>query len=300
MAIYSSYSRKRKKSGFRIFIYSLFFLSVFLVLGYYFFYPTNLKTVLDEIPSRTVVEIQDEEEKIIEIDETKNSQSDIEIDLSNYLQISDLDKNLKEFIQNNPKFIIDVLRKYQDEQNKIEQEKISQQNNSNIINLNLFENSMIVGNKNATKIIYEFVDYNCGYCLKFHQQVLSVLNEDQNTKLIIMQMPILGESSITFSKIAVAASFQNKFEEVHNYLYSSDRKSKMADILGDLFLMNIDIAQLEKDMNSEEVSKVILSHEQFVNDFKFNGTPAIIIGETIIPGYIEKDKIIEILENEFS
>ena len=294
------YSRKKKKSGFRIFIYSLFFLSVFLILGYYFFYPTNLKTVLDEIPGGTIVEIQDEEEKIIEIDETKNSQSDIEIDLSNYLQISDLDKNLKEFIQNNPKFIIDVLRKYQDEQSKIEQEKISQQNNSNIINLNLFENSMIVGNKNATKIIYEFVDYNCGYCLKFHQQVLSVLNEDQNTKLVIMQMPILGESSITFSKIAIAASFQNKFEEVHNYLYSSDRKSKMADILGDLFLMNIDIAQLEKDMNSEEVSKVILSHEQFVNDFKFNGTPAIIIGETIIPGYIEKEKIIEILENEFS
>jgi protein-disulfide isomerase len=294
------YSRKKKKSGFRIFIYSLFFLSVFLILGYYFFYPTNLKTVIDENLTGAVVEIQNEEEKIIEIDETKNSQSDIEIDLSNYLQISDLDKNLKEFIQNNPKFIIDVLRKYQDEQNKIEQEKISQQNNSNIINLNLFDNSMIVGNKNATKIIYEFVDYNCGYCLKFHQQVLSVLNEDQNTKLIIMQMPILGESSITFSKIAVAASFQNKFEEVHNYLYSSDRKSKMADILGDLFLMNIDIAQLEKDMNSEEVSKVILSHEQFVNDFKFNGTPAIIIGETIIPGYIEKDKIIEILENEFS
>ena len=294
------YSRKRKKSGFRIFIYSLFFLSVFLILGYYFFYPTNLKTVLDENLGGAVVEIQDEEEKIIEIDETKNSQPGIEIDLSNYLQISDLDKNLKEFILNNPEFILDVLIKYQDEQNKIEQEKISQQNNLNIINLNLFDNSMIVGNKNATKIIYEFVDYNCGYCLKFHDQVLSVLNEDQNTKLVIMQMPILGESSITFSKIAVAASFQNKFEEVHNYLYSSDRKSKMADILGDLFLMNIDIAQLEKDMNSEEVSKVILSHEQFVNDFKFNGTPAIIIGETIIPGYIEKDKIIEILENEFS
>ena len=294
------YSRKRKKSGFRIFIYSLFFLLVFLILGYYFFYPTNLKTVLDENLPGAVVEIQDEAEKIIDNDETKNSQSEIEIDLSKYLEISDLDKSIKEFIQNNPEFIIDILRKYQDEQNKIEQAKISQQNNSNIINLNLFENSMIVGNKNATKIIYEFVDYNCGYCLKFHQQVLSVLNEYQDTKLVIMQMPILGESSISFSKIAVAASFQNKFEEVHNYLYSSDRKSKMADILGDLFLLNIDIVQLQKDINSEEVSKVILSHEQFVNDFKFNGTPAIIIGETIIPGYIEKEKIIEILENEFS
>ncbi len=294
------YSRKRKKSGFRVFILSLFVLSVFLVLGYYFFYPNNLKTVIDENLPGAIVEIQDEAEKIIDNDETKNSQSDIEIDLSKYLEISDLDKSIKEFIQNNPEFIITVLRKYQDEQNKIEQEKISQQNNSNIINLNLFDNSMIVGNKNASKIIYEFVDYNCGYCLKFHQQVLSVLNEDQNTKLVIMQMPILGENSIAFSKIAIAASFQNKFEEVHNYLYSSERKSKMADILGDLFLMNINIAQLEKDINSEEVSKVILSHEKFMNDFKFNGTPAIIIGETIIPGYIEKDKIIEILENEFS
>ena len=77
----------------------------------------------------------------------------------------------------------------------------------------------------------------------------------------------------------------------------------MADILGDLFLMDIDIAQLEQDMNSEKVSDVILSHEQFVNKFKFNGTPAIIIGDTIIPGYIEKDKIdflkIESEKNQF-
>ena len=294
------YSRKRKKSGFRVFILSLFVLSFFLVLGYYFFYPNNLKNVLDENLLDKVVETQNEVEVVSEIDQSEYSQSEIEIDLSNYLEISDLDKSIKDFIQNNPEFIINVLRKYQDELNKIEQEKISQQNNSNIISLNLFNNPMIIGNKNATKIIFEFVDYNCGYCLKFHQQVLSVLNEDQNTKLIIMQMPILGENSITFSKIAIAASFQNKFEEVHNYLYSSDRKSKMTDILGDLFLMNIDIAQLEQDINSEEVAKVILSHEQFVNEFKFNGTPAIIIGETIIPGYIEKDKIIEILENEFS
>ena len=294
------YSRKRKKSGFRVFIFSLLFLSILLALGYFFYYPKNLKTVLDENLSDKVVETQNDLIVVSEIDESKYSQSEIEIDLSNYLEISELDTSIKDFIQNNPEFIIDVLRKYQDEQNKIEQEKISQQNNSNIINLNLFDNPMIIGNKNATKIIYEFVDYNCGYCLKFHQQVLSVINEDLNTKLVIMQMPILGEISKTYSKIAVAASFQNKFKDVHNYLYSSERKSKMDDILGDLFLMNIDIAQLEQDINSEEVAEIILSHEKFVNEFKFNGTPAIIIGETIIPGYIEKDKIIEILENEFS
>ena len=293
------YSRKRKKSGLRVLILSLFLLSALIVIGYYFFYPDNLKNLLDVNYSENVDKIQNNTESVIEINENNYSQSQIEIDLSNYLQIVDLEKGVKDFIQKNPDFIINVLREYQDEQNKIEQEKISQQNNSNIISLNLFDNPMIIGNQNATKKIYEFVDYNCGYCVKFHQQVLSVLNENQNTKLVIMQMPILGKNSIIFSKIAIAASFQNKFEEVHNYLYSSERKSKIPDIYADLFLMNIDIDQLEQDINSEEVSKIILSHEKFVNLFKFNGTPAIIIGEKIIPGYIEKDKIIEILENEF-
>lgn len=294
------YSKKRKKSGFRFIVYGFFLLFIILVLAYYFFYPSNLNTVLEKKPLEIINENKNEPELVNKINETDNSQEKIEIDLTNYLEIGNLDNSIKDFIQNNPDFILDVLRKYQDEQNKIEQEKINQQNNSNITSLNLFDNPMIIGDVNASKIIFEFVDYNCGYCLKFHEQVLSVLNEDQNTKLVIMQMPILGESSISFSKMVIAASFQNKFEDVHNYLYSSNRKSKMADILGDLFLMNIDIVQLEQDMNSEKVSDVILSHEQFVNKFKLNGTPAIIIGDTIIPGYIEKNKIIEILENEFS
>ena len=294
------YSKKRKKSGFRFIVYGFFLLFIILVLGYYFFYSNSLNTVLEKKPLEIINENKNEPELVNKINETDNSQEKIEIDLTNYLEIVNLDNSIKDFIQNNPDFILDVLRKYQDEQNKIEQEKINQQNNSNITSLNLFDNPMIIGDVNASKIIFEFVDYNCGYCLKFHEQVLSVLNEDQNTKLVIMQMPILGESSISFSKMVIAASFQNKFEEVHNYLYSSNRKSKMADILGDLFLMNIDIVQLEQDMNSEKVSDVILSHEQFVNKFKLNGTPAIIIGDTIIPGYIEKNKIIEILENEFS
>ena len=33
--------------------------------------------------------------------------------------------------------------------------------------------------------------------------------------------------------------------------------------------------------------------------FKFNGTPALIIGSQIIPGYIELSKLLEILLEEF-
>ena len=79
------YSRKRKKSGFRVFILSLFVLSIFLVLGYYFFYPNNLKTVLDVNLSDKIVETQNEVEveKVSETNENEYFQSEIDIDLSN-------------------------------------------------------------------------------------------------------------------------------------------------------------------------------------------------------------------------
>ena len=79
MGIYSS---KRKKSGFRVFILSLFVLSIFLVLGYYFFYPNNLKTVLEENLSDKIVEMQNEVEveKVSLTNENEYFQSEIDID----------------------------------------------------------------------------------------------------------------------------------------------------------------------------------------------------------------------------
>ena len=153
----SIYSKKRKKSGFRFIVYGFFLLSIILVLGYYFFYPSNLNTVLEKNPLEIINENKNEPELVNKINETDNSQEKIEIDLTNYLEIGNLDNSIKDFIQNNPDFILDVLRKYQDEQNKIEQEKINQQNNSNITSLNLFDNPMIIGDVNASKIIFEFV-----------------------------------------------------------------------------------------------------------------------------------------------
>ena len=119
------YSRKRNKSGFRIFVFCLFIFSIFIVLGYYFFYPNNLKNVLDENFLDKVAESQNKEEVVSKINESEYSQSEIEINFSNYLKISDLDKSIKDFIQNNPEFIIDVLRNI-----KMSKIKLSKKNKS--------------------------------------------------------------------------------------------------------------------------------------------------------------------------
>ena len=283
------YTRKKRTNGLRIISYSAIFIFIIAIFSYYYFKPS-----LDYNLTNT----QNTDNKELESsDELLNNSV---LDSKNFVKYDELDIIIENFIKNNPKIILDVLRDFQNKQVQIEQERKNNSNLTNIKNIYSSDHTMFIGNKNAEKKIFEFVDYNCGYCLKFHNEIKEIIDNDPNLQLVIIQMPILGNMSYDLSKLALAAGLQNKFEEVHNYLYSSNRKSTMNDIFADLFLMDINLSQLELDIESEEIKNLLNSHKSYVNDFKFSGTPAIIIGNSIIPGFIDSDQILEILEKEFS
>ena len=278
--------RKKKRTGLKVFISFLFIISILIITAYYFFIPSSQINNLLNSDNPQEIDIQQVEAKNKIIDEPT---PEVETDMNEYLKIEDLDQRIAKYIKENPAFLIKTLQEYQNKQNQIEQEKLSNQNLSNIEKLNSQTHSMFIGNDNSDIQIFEFVDYNCGYCLKFHNEVSSVISQESSLKLVIIQMPILGKMSDELSKLALASSLQGKFNEVHNYLYSSKRKSSMEDILADLFIMNIDITQLKKDIESEAVRKFSSQHEKIVNDFKCVGKPAIIISKKISPGFIKAD-----------
>lgn len=302
------YTRKKKNPLSKILLV-IFFIIFFFIVGYYFIFFNNDENQLpltSQISTNLITENQNspigaiEENKGIAQIDTSEFIKKNDIDLSQFLTTEELNEKLEDFITSNPQFIIDVLRNYQITQNQKEQEKINTQSLEKISLLNSQEHPLTYGNLSSKRSIYQFIDYNCGYCLKFHQELNNVLNKDNDIKVIVIQMPILGSQSNQFSKMAIAANLQNKFKIVHDYLYSQQRKSNMEDILADLFLLKVDIIKLQEDTASETVLNVLNKHDQLVKDFQFTGTPAIIIGNTIIPGFIEEEKIFEILEKEFS
>jgi len=302
------YTRKKKNPLSKILLV-IFFIIFFFIVGYYFIFFNNNENQLpltSQISTNLIAENQNspigaiEENKGIAQIDTSEFIKKNEIDLSQFLTTEELNEKLEDFITSNPQFIIDVLRNYQITQNQKEQEKINTQSLEKISLLNSQEHPLTYGNLSSKRSIYQFIDYNCGYCLKFHQELNNVLNKDNDIKVIVIQMPILGSQSNQFSKMAIAANLQNKFKLVHDYLYSQQRKSNMEDILADLFLLKVDIIKLQEDTASETVLNLLNKHDQLVKDFQFTGTPAIIIGNTIIPGFIEEEKIFEILEKEFS
>ena len=286
-----------KKKKFNILNIFLIFLFVIIVLTTLYFYIFSEKSNFD-LSNIANTQFDEESNKIIEPDLSSYLKKE-DVNFDEYFTKKEFDQNIKKFIEENPDYILGILREYQLEQNKLEQEKTNQKNISSIKNLNLAYHPMYLGDSNSAKVIYEFVDYNCGYCQKFHQELINVMN-DNSLKLVIIQMPILGNFSEELTKLALASSLQGQFKVVHNYLYSSERKSKMEDILADLFLRGVDLDTLKNDLDSQEVSDFLSIHRSYADEFKFTGTPATIIGNQIIPGFIDADKINEILEKEFS
>ena len=287
-----------KKKKFNILNFFLIFLFLIIVLTTLYFFNIFSEKKIFDLSNIENTQFEEESNQIIEPDLSSYLKKE-DVNFDEYFTKKEFDQNIKKFIEENPDYILGVLREYQLEQNKLEQEKTNQKNISSIKNLNLAYHPMYLGDSNSAKVIYEFVDYNCGYCQKFHQELINVM-KDNSLKLVIIQMPILGNFSEELTKLALASSLQGQFKVVHNYLYSTERKSKMEDILADLFLRGVDLDILKNDLDSQEVSDFLSIHRSYADEFKFTGTPATIIGNQIIPGFIDADKITEILEKEFS
>ena len=287
-----------KKKKFNILNFFLIFLFLIIVLTTLYFFNVFSEKKIFDLSNIENTQFEEGPNQIIKPDFSSYLKKE-DVNFDEYFTKKEFDQNIKKFIEENPDYILGVLREYQLEQNKLEQEKTNQKNISSIKNLNLAYHPMYLGDSNSAKVIYEFVDYNCGYCQKFHQELINVM-KDNSLKLVIIQMPILGNFSEELTKLALASSLQGQFKVVHNYLYSTERKSKMEDILADLFLRGVDLDILKNDLESQEVSDFLSIHRSYADEFKFTGTPATIIGNQIIPGFIDADKITEILEKEFS
>ena len=77
-----------------------------------------------------------------------------------------------------------------------------------------------IGPDNAKNTVIEFMDYFCGYCKKIHSELIDLVKNRDDTRVIFLQHPILSESSTVVAYMVIAANMQNKGFELHNELFS--------------------------------------------------------------------------------
>ena len=219
--------------------------------------------------------------------------------LSNEIFANEMDEKIKNFILDNPQVIIQSLQNF--EKKKEDEKKIENSKNIELFKNKIFDSgSLYEGNKSSDKVIVEFFDYNCSYCKRAHQDLKNILKKYDDVKVIYKNFPILSDNSLELAKYAVAISEidQTKFIKFHNFILKNKgkiSKELLDDVIDDL---KIDQDTIKERIKNEEINLKLKKDYDLANNLGLRGTPAFIIGNEIIFGYIGYDEILSKLAQQ--
>ncbi|HEV2532852.1 DsbA family protein [Phenylobacterium sp.] len=141
----------------------------------------------------------------------------------------------------------------------------------------------IVVNPNGKLTVVEFFDYRCGYCKLAAPEVVKLIEQNRDIRFVFKQFPIFGEVSDTAAKAALTAAAKPKGLE----LYKSWMAEKALDdtlLDHDLTAAGLDPVQVRKASNDPAIARQILDTRALATSLRIEGTPAFVVGDTLIPG----------------
>ncbi len=140
-----------------------------------------------------------------------------------------------------------------------------------------------VANPDGKITVVEFFDYRCGYCKLAAPQVVDLIEKNPDIRFVFKQFPIFGEVSDTAAKVALTRAAKAKGVQLYQVLMSEKALDDAA-LDRHLAEVGIDPAQARKDAQHPMIDRQILDTHALAEALKIDGTPAFIVGDTLIPG----------------
>jgi protein-disulfide isomerase len=145
----------------------------------------------------------------------------------------------------------------------------------------------VAGNAKGDVTIVEFFDTRCPYCRKLEPTMADFLARDHGVRLVYKDLPILGPASVLGSKALLAAQKQGGYEKLRDAIMLAPPDTTKAMIQADAQKLGLDWKRLERDMDDPAITVRIQSNLKLAHDLGIEGTPAMVIGGTLIPGAID-------------
>ena len=148
-----------------------------------------------------------------------------------------------------------------------------------------------LSNTNSDVTIYEFFDYNCGYCKSVMQNIFNIYKKDKKVEIVFVEYPILSNSSLSAAIASLAARNQKKYFEFHSKLMKHSGKIDDKLLLSIAKDLKIDTNKLKSEYSNEKLMLIINKNREIANRLNLRGTPAFIIGNKIYPGALSEEDI---------
>jgi len=147
--------------------------------------------------------------------------------------------------------------------------------------------------------IASFSDYYCPYCRVLTEK-LAEIESEANGKVRIRwhELPLLGAASRDAARAALAADMQGAYAQFHRRLMRARFAATPSFLEAVARDIGLDPERLMSDMKSEDVERRLETTMALADLFGFIGTPALVIGRTVVVGSISKSQLEALVEIE--
>jgi protein-disulfide isomerase len=195
-----------------------------------------------------------------------------------------VERIMRDYLAKNPQILVEMTAEL-DKRQAIEQ--ASQQSKAISDNADaIFRSSVshVAGNPHGDVSVVEFFDYNCPFCRHALRDVVKLINDDGKVRLVLKELPILSDDSVTAAKLALASNKQGKYFEMHQKLLSEPGKADKAKALRIGKDLGLDVDQLQKDAEDPDIKKALDEAKDLAQKLGLQGTPLFLIGDRTISG----------------
>jgi len=214
-------------------------------------------------------------------------------------QMSDAERaafraEVRAYLMDNPEVILDAVKVLEDRQANAEAQADFALVADNADELFNDGYSWVGGNPDGDITLVEFLDYRCAYCRRAMPEVEQLLAADGNIRLIVKELPILGDGSVLASRFAVATKTvagPDAYKQMHDALMAYQGEMtvialrRMADGLG------LDSDAIAAEMDSDATSAEIARTRELAGRLKISGTPTFVLQDELLRGFLPGDQM---------
>jgi protein-disulfide isomerase len=155
------------------------------------------------------------------------------------------------------------------------------------------------GNPQGDITLVEFMDYRCSYCRRAVAEVDGLLGADGNIRFILKEFPILGAESVAASRFAIATkqvAGDAAYKSVHDALMAYTGAMNVAGFTRLADALGLDANAITAAMDSDAVTEVIAANHALAQRLRINGTPAFVMEDRMLRGYLPQEQMQQIAE----
>ncbi len=145
----------------------------------------------------------------------------------------------------------------------------------------------VSGNPSGAVTVVEFYDPRCPYCRQMLPVLADLLRTDPRVRLVLKDIPILGPASVLESRALLAAQRQGGYVRFQDAIMHNSATPTVASLRAEAEREGLDGARLERDMADPAIQARLDQNLNLAAALHIDGTPALVIGDRLIPGAVD-------------